>query len=170
MKRRRQLQSKDGKAEESVKDDHSSSAEKPAKRKRSAYKSARRIGGNVYKACGCAMPWWQCLLAWAAFVGLFFAVRLVLHFSWHKTAVQYQQCSVPTKKMLCYRPKMQGKSTLPRTGSGLEKCCLTKGCVPSIQLLWCLVSQGTLECSSAVSVASPEKWLSVRECIFEQAL
>jgi len=80
MKRRgKQTQNKDGKAEESVQEDHSSSAEKPAKKKRHIFKSAKRIGGNVYKACGCGMPWWQCLPAWVALAGLIWAVRLLLH-------------------------------------------------------------------------------------------
>ena len=110
MKRRsKQLQSTDGKAEESVKDDHSSSAEKPAKRNRSAYKSAKRIGGNVYKACGCAMPWWQCLLAWAAVVGLFFAVRLVLHFSWHRLLFSTNDVQCQSKKCCATGQKCKGK-------------------------------------------------------------
>lgn len=148
----KQPQNTDGKAEDSVQEDHRSPDEKPAKTKRSASKSAKRIGGNVYKACGCAMPWWQCLLAWAAFIGLCFAVRLVVHTPYGTRLLLNTNKAV----IFCYRRKLQGTSTLPRTGSGLEKYCATKGCVPSTQLLWCLVSQGTHECSSAVNIASPQ--------------
>lgn len=110
MKRRgKQTKNEDGKAEDSVQEDHSSSAENPAKKKRSASDTAKRIGGKVYKASGCAMPWWQCLLGWGALIALITAVRLVLRFLWHKTVAQYQQsCSVLLQAILA-RDKYSAK-------------------------------------------------------------
>lgn len=90
MKRRgKQPQNTDEDADDSIQADDSPSGKQTAKQKRSAgtSKSLKGEGGKLYKICGCALPWWQCLLAWGALGGLLWGVR-----NWNSLHAQQQHC------------------------------------------------------------------------------